>query len=108
MPSVAAWLLARPQNAIFALVLAMLMPGLAMVSGSILLLMVLQLDARRASLTAVAAATVLLAIELVASAFGRGGSALQLAIQVALLWLPLVALAIVIRKNGSLTLTLQL
>jgi hypothetical protein len=108
MPSVAAWLLARPQNAIFALVLAMLMPGLAMLSGSILLLTVLQQDVRRASLVAVAAATVLLAIELVAGAFDRGGSALQLAIQVAFLWLPILGLSMVMRKTGSLTLTLQL
>lgn len=102
MPSVAAWLLARPQNAVFALAFAMLMPGMAMLSGAILLLVVLQQDLRRAGLAAVLAGSVLLVV-----AVALGSSPLQALLQIASLWLPVMGLSAVMRKTRSLTLTLQ-
>jgi hypothetical protein len=103
MPSVAAWLLARPQNAVFAMAIAMLMPGLAIVSGAILLVVVLQQNLRRAATIAVLAASILLL-----AAFVVGSAPLQVLLQVATLWLPVLALAAVMRATRSLTLTLQL
>ena len=103
MPSVAAWLLARPQNTVFALVVTMVAPGLAMVSGAILLLVVLQQDLNRAVLVAALAAAVLLAV-----ALGLGSSPLQALIQITSLWLPVLGLAVIMRSTRSLTLTLQL
>ena len=103
MPSVAVWLLARPQNTVFALVVAMLVPGLAMVSGAILLLVVLQQNVHKASLAAVLAGSILVAV-----ALGLGSPPLQAFFQVALLWVPILGLAVVMRSTRSLTLTLQL
>ncbi|MGI9219568.1 MAG: hypothetical protein ACR2QS_00865 [Woeseiaceae bacterium] len=103
MPSVAVWLLARPQNAVFAMVVAMLVPGLAMVSGAILLLVVLQQDLQKASMAAVLSGAVLVAV-----ALGLGSAPLQAFFQVALLWVPILGLSAMMRSTRSLTLTLQL
>jgi hypothetical protein len=103
MPSVAAWLLARPQNTVFALAFAMLMPGLAIFSGAIVLLVVLQQDLRRAILVAGLAGIILLVV-----AIAVGSSPLQAVLQIASLWLPVLGLSIVMRTTRSLTLTLQL
>jgi hypothetical protein len=62
MPSVAAWLLARPHNAVLALAITMLMPGLPTIGGAILVLLVLQQDLRRASIVAVLAGSLLLVV----------------------------------------------
>lgn len=103
MPSVAAWLLARPQNAIFALAICMLVPGLSIFSGAILLMVALQQDVRRAILAAAVAAVILVLAMTV-----LGSSPLVVMLQIASLWLPVLGLAAVMRKTGSLTLTLQL
>jgi hypothetical protein len=103
MPSVAAWLLARPQNAVLALAICMLMPGLAILSGAILLMVVLQQDLRKAALVAVLAVLVL-----VAAAMFVGSPPLKVLLQVASLWVPVLILAVVMRSTGSLTLTLQM
>ena len=103
MPSVAAWLLARPQNAVFALAFATLMPGMAMISGAILLLMVLQQDLRRATQAAVLAGIVVLVVFV-----ALGSSPLQVLLQIASLWLPVFGLSVAMRTTRSLTLTLQL
>jgi hypothetical protein len=102
MPSVAAWLLARPHNAIFALAITMLMPGLPTIGGAILALLVLQQDLRRASIVAVLAASLLLLVALV-----TGSLPLQILVQVSSLWLPILGLTAVMRSTRSLTLALQ-
>ncbi len=102
MPSVAAWLLARPHNAVLVLAIAMLMPGLPTIGGAILVLLVLQQDLRRAVTVAVLAGSLLLVVALIS-----GGSALQVLVQVSSLWLPILGLAVVMRATRSLTLVLQ-
>lgn len=103
MPSVAAWLLARPLNAVFALAFTMLMPGLATVSGAILFFLVVQLDLKKA-LVPLALAGLLLVIIATLS----GSLPVQVIIATASFWLPIAVLATVMRSTRSLTLTLQL
>ncbi len=103
MPSVAAWLLARPYNAVFAIAITTLMPGLATVSGAILVLLVAQQDIRKALLT-VALAGLLLIVVAVLS----GTSPVRVIVGLGLSWLPVLGLAWVLRSTRSLTLTLQL
>jgi hypothetical protein len=103
MPSVAAWLLARPLNAVFALAFTMLMPGLATVSGAILFFLVVQLDLKKA-LVPLALAGLLLVIIATLS----GSLPVQVIIATASFWLPIALLATVMRSTRSLTLTLQL
>ena len=103
MPSVAAWLLARPHNAIFALAITMLMPGLATVSGAILFFLAVQLDLQKTLFAAGLAALVVVVAALV-----TGSSALIVLIGVVSFWLPILVLAVVMRETRSLTLTLQL
>jgi hypothetical protein len=102
MPSVAAWLLARPYNAVFALAITMLMPGLPTIGGAILVLLVLQQDLRRAVTVAVLAGSLLLVVSLV-----TGSLPLQVLLQVGSLWLPILGLAGVMRSTRSLTLVMQ-
>jgi hypothetical protein len=102
MPSVAAWLLARPHNAVLALAITMLMPGLATIGGAILVLLVLQQDLRRASIVAALAGSLLLVVALV-----TGSMPLQVLVQVSSLWLPILGLAGVMRSTRSLALVLQ-
>lgn len=103
MPSVAAWLLARPYNAVFALAITMLMPGLPTLGGAILVLVVLQQDIRRAATIAAFAGSILLAVALL-----TGSSLLQVLAQLGSLWLPILGLAWVMRSTRSLTLAMQL
>ncbi|MGI9270753.1 MAG: hypothetical protein ACR2QT_03195 [Woeseiaceae bacterium] len=103
MPSVASWLLARPQNAVFALALTMMMPGLATVCGAILFLLIVHQGMRKALQTAAFAGLILVVVALVS-----GSSPVNLLIGLLSFWLPIVALAAVARATRSLTLTLQL
>ena len=102
MPSVAAWLLARPHNAVFALAITMLMPGLSTLGGAILVLLVLQQDLRRASIVAALAGSMLLVV-----ALALGSMPLHVLVQISSLWLPILGLAAVMRSTRSLTLVLQ-
>ena len=103
MPSVAAWLLARPQNAVFALALTMLVPFLPIVSGAILVLLALHQELNKVLVTAAVAGLVLVAVILVS-----GSSPLLALMDVATFWLPILALSRIMRATQSLTLTLQL
>jgi hypothetical protein len=103
MPSVAAWLLARPQNAVLALALTMLVPFLPIISGAILVLLALQQELQRVLVTVALAGLVLVFVILVS-----GSSPLLALIDVATFWLPILALARIMRATRSLTLTLQL
>ena len=102
MPSVAAWLLARPVNAGLALAMTMLMPGLATISGAILVLLVVQQDLRKVLLTAALAGSVLLVVSL-----ASGASPVLALIGIATFWIPILVLARILRVTRSLTLTLQ-
>ncbi|MDH4125092.1 MAG: hypothetical protein OEW64_11595 [Gammaproteobacteria bacterium] len=102
MPSVAAWLLARPLNAGLALAMTMLMPGLATVSGAILVLLVVQQDLREVLLTVALAGLALLIVGLVS-----GGSPVVALIGIVTFWLPVLVLARILRITRSLTLALQ-
>lgn len=103
MPSVAAWLLARPQNAVLALALTMLVPFLPIISGAILVLLALQQELQKVLVTVALAGLVLVFVILVS-----GSSPLLALIDVATFWLPILALARIMRATRSLTLTLQL
>lgn len=103
MPAVAAWLVARPYNAILALAITMLAPGLATLSGAILLFLVIRQDLRSAVLAAAVATALILIVDLLV-----GASPVQRLIGLVSFWLPIVALAQVLRRTRSLTLTLQL
>ena len=102
MPSVAAWLLARPLNAGLALAMTMLMPGLATISGAILVLLVVQQDFRRVLLTTALAGFVLLVVSV-----ASGSSPVLVLVGIATFWLPILLLARVLRGTRSLTLALQ-
>ena len=103
MPSVAAWLLARPQNAVIALAMTMLLPGLATISGAILFFLIVQQDLRKVLSVAGFAGLVLVLV-----AIASGSPPLQAAAGIVMFWAPIIALAIVARRTRSLTLTLQL
>jgi len=103
MPSVAAWLLARPQNAVLALALSMLVPFLPIISGAILVLLALRQELQKVLVTIALAGLVLVVVILMS-----GSSALLAVIDVATFWLPILALARIMRATRSLTLTLQL
>lgn len=102
MPSVATWLLARPFNAGLALAMTMLMPGLATISGAILVLLVVQQDLRKVLLTAALAGLALLIVGV-----ALGNSPLVALIGIGTYWLPVLVLARILRITRSLTLTLQ-
>ncbi len=102
MRSVAAWLSARPWNAVLGLALTLLMPFAPLLSGATMVLLVLALGVARAGLVALGAAALLSALFL---AFGNEVPPLLQSAAVA--WVPAAALAALLRQTGSLTLTLQ-
>ena len=103
MQPLAAWLVARPQNAVLGLAATLLLPLLQIVSGIIMVLLVLRQGVRLAVIEAAVAGGLLAVIALVAGApTGHVvGSMLST-------WLPAVLFALVLQQTRSLTLTLQL
>ena len=103
MRQVAAWLVARPQNAVLALGASMLMPVLQPFSGIVLILLVLAQGPRSALFqAALAGGSFLLVVSLL---FGA-----PLAYVIVLLvstWLPAFVLASVLKATRSFTLTMQ-
>jgi len=77
--------------------------GLATVSGAVLVLLVIQQDVQKAMFAAGFAGLILVVV-----AFLSGSSPILVLIGVATFWLPILALAGVMRSTRSLTLTLQL
>jgi hypothetical protein len=98
----AAWLVARPQNAVLALAATLLLPVLQIFSGIIMVLLVLKQGVRLAIIEAVIAGALLAAVALVA-----GVPAIQVAIEALSTWLPAIALAAVLGATRSLALTMQ-
>lgn len=102
MQAVAAWLVARPQNAVLGLAVTLLLPAPQLTSGVIMVLLVLAQGPRLAVIEAITAASSLLIVSLI-----FGVSISSMATLMAGTWLPVLALAILLLSTRSLTLTMQ-
>jgi len=100
--SVATWLVARPQNAVLALAATLLLPLLQFVSGAFMVVLVLRQGARLAVIEGVLAATILMAVSLIA-----GAPVVYVLDSVLTTWVPALMLAVILQSTRSLTLTLQ-
>jgi hypothetical protein len=99
---VASWLVARPQNAVVGLAATLLLPFAQVISGSVIVLLTLQQGLRLALLEGAAALAVLAAISLIV-----GAPLEQLLVNALLTWMPVMLLAALMAKSGSLALALQ-
>ncbi len=102
MNAIAAWLVARPQNAVMGLAVTLLLPAPQLTSGVIMALLVLAQGARLAVMEALMAAAVLLTVSLL-----FGVSVSQIATLMAGTWIPVLLLAVLLLGSRSLTLTMQ-
>ncbi len=102
MQAVAAWLVAKPQNAVLGLAVTLLLPAPQLTSGVIRVLLVLAQGTRLAVIEAITAASSLLIVSLI-----FGVSIASMATLMAGTWLPVLALAILLVGTRSLTLTMQ-
>jgi len=98
----AAWLIARPQNAVMGLAVTLLLPAPQLTSGVIMVLLVLAQGMRQAVIEALVAAAALLTASLI-----FGVSMASLLTLMAGTWLPVLLLAVVLISSRSLTLTMQ-
>ena len=103
MKALAAWLVARPQNAVLGLAVTLLLPAPQLTSGVIMVLLVLAQGVRLAVIEAAAAATLLLAVSLVFSV-----SLASIVTLMAGTWLPVLLLALLLTSTRSLALTMQI
>jgi len=100
--ALAAWLVARPQNAVIGLAATLLLPILQIASGIIMVLLVLKQGARLAVLEGAIAAALLAVIALAA------GTPTALIVGAVLgIWVPAVLAAVILQTTRSMTLTLQ-
>ena len=102
MQALAAWLTARPQNAVLGLAVTLLLPAPQLTSGVILVLLVLAQGMRLAVIEAAAAGAILLLVSL---AFGV--SAVSMMTLMAGTWLPVLLLTVLLVSTRSLALTMQ-
>ena len=102
MQALAAWLVARPQNAILALAATLLLPVLQVLSGIFMVLLVLRQGVRLAIVEGAIAVVLLGLIALLA-----GAPVMQVAVGALTTWLPAILLAVTLRVTRSLALTLQ-
>jgi len=100
--ALAAWLTARPQNAVLGLAVTLLLPAPQLTSGVILVLLVLAQGMRLAVIEAAAAGAILLLVSL---AFGV--SAVSMMTLMAGTWLPVLLLTVLLVSTRSLALTMQ-
>jgi hypothetical protein len=100
--ALAAWLVARPQNAVIALAATLLLPLLQMVSGVIMVLLVLTQGARIAVFEGAVAGVILALVALV-----TGSPLNHILVATLSTWVPAIMLALVLQTTRSLTLTLQ-
>ncbi len=103
MQSVAAWLVARPQNAILGLAATLLLPVVQVLSGILMVLLVLHQGVRLALLEGLVAGTILAIVGLAV-----GAPFAQVVISVLTTWLPAVLFAVALQLTRSLTLTMQI
>ena len=102
MQPIAAWLVARPQNAILGLAATMMLPFAQLFGGAVMALLVLHQGPARSALQALIASALLVAISLVVKT-----SAIQILANGLVTWLPVLLLASLLRHWRSLALTLQ-
>lgn len=102
MQALAAWLVARPQNAVLALAATLLLPVLQLVSGIIMVLLVLKQGGKQAAAEAAVAAALLAAVALVG-----GVPVVQVGVEALSTWVPAIVLAAVLGATRSLALTMQ-
>ena len=102
MQAVAAWLVARPQNAVLGLAATLLLPAPQLTSGVIMVLLVLGHGSKLAVIEAAIAASVLLTVSLL-----MGISIDSIATLMAGTWFPVLLLAVLLLGSRSLTLTMQ-
>lgn len=102
MRPIAAWLVARPQNAVVGLAASLLLPFAQIVSGAVMALLVFRQGAATAAVQGAVAAAVLALVSLLVSA-----PATQVLANALVSWLPIVLLVALVRSWRSLTLTLQ-
>lgn len=102
MQRLAAWLIARPQNAVMGLAVTLLLPAPQLTSGVIMVLLVLAQGMRQAVIEALVAAAALLTVSLI-----FGVSMVSLVTLMAGTWVPVLLLAVVLINSRSLTLTMQ-
>jgi len=100
--ALAAWLVARPQNAVLGLAVTLLLPAPQLTSGVILVLLVLAQGTKLALVEATIAASVLLTVSLL-----FGVSIASIAALMAGTWVPVFLLALLLLSSRSLTLTMQ-
>jgi len=98
----AAWLVARPQNAVIALAATLLLPVLHIFSGIFMVLLVLKQGVRFAIIVGAIAAALMIMVYLVA-----GAPVMQVVVAILTTWPPAVLLAVVLGSTRSLTLTMQ-
>ena len=102
MQPIAAWLVARPERAVFVLIVTFPLPFTSIIGSSVLVLLVLSSGLARTLQVAGIAYAAILLMSLVTS------MPLAFLHQVALtIWLPGVLLAILLQRTRSLTLSLQ-
>lgn len=103
MQAIAAWLVARPHNAVAVLVATLLLPFRTMTSGATLVLLLLHSGAQKATTYALIAALIVVSI-----GYFSGLDVTELVVTVAGIWVPIGLFAGLMRRTRSLTLTLQL
>lgn len=103
MQAVAAWLVARPLNAVLALAATISLSYLSFLSGVVLMLLVLRKGPRAAFIDAVLAGGLLAIVGLVAQV-----PLVTVLSGAVLMWLPAMLLAVILIATRSLTLTLQM
>ena len=103
MQALAAWLIARPQNAVLGLATTLLLPAPQLTSGVIMVLLVLAQGIQRAVIEALAAASLLLVVSAI-----FGVSIMSIGLLMAGTWLPVIVLALLLMRTRSLALTLQM
>jgi hypothetical protein len=102
LQALAAWLVARPQNAVLGLAATLLLPAPQLTSGVIMVLLVLAQGTRLAAIEASVAGAILIAVSLV-----FGVSPASVMTLMAGTWLPVLALAVLLVGSRSLALTVQ-
>ena len=102
MQPLAAWLVARPQNAVMALAATLLLPVLQIFSGIFMVMLVLKQGVRLAITEGVIALGLLALVYLLS-----GLPVLQVASLALLTWAPAVLLAATLQVTRSLALTMQ-
>ena len=102
MQPLAAWLVARPQNAVLALTATLLLPVLQLFSGIFMVLLVLKQGVRLAVVEGAIAGVLLALVSLLA-----GAPVVQVLISMLTVWVPAVLLGVTLQATRSLALTLQ-